>query len=83
MGVPLRYKLLVKNEKVFAFLYNNGKLIQRLNHEEIRVEANETLMRLTTNNWFGFVTFVPTMTMCCKYEEDLEKYPNEVEKCSG
>mgnify|MGYP006122439713 CR=1 FL=1 len=37
MGKPLRYKILIKNEKIFAVLYNNGSTIERLNHEEFRV----------------------------------------------
>ncbi len=43
-GQPLRYKVLFKNEKVFAILYNNGVKIERLKHKEYRIESKEPVL---------------------------------------
>jgi len=81
MGKPLRYKILFKNEKVFAVLYNNGERIERLKHQEFKVGGkNPTLMcfkasEITSEfshsgDLYGFVTNCPVTTMTCKDKKE-------------
>ena len=39
-GQKLRYKILVKNDEVFAVLYNTGKMIERIPFKEERVDLS-------------------------------------------
>jgi hypothetical protein len=84
-GQPLRYKVLIKNEKVFAILYNNGVKIERLKHKEYRIESKEpVLMRFEqekitaavehTGDLYGIISNIPVTTMACKDEKDKSKY---------
>jgi len=40
-GRPLRYKILIKNNKVFNVLYNTGSKAETINYREISYELNE------------------------------------------
>jgi hypothetical protein len=65
-GRKLRYKVVVYDMKVFAILYDNGSVIERLAFQEISIPAPDTIV--TFGKFVGKVSKIP-FKICCAFEE--------------
>jgi len=84
MGQKLRYKVLVKKDKIMAVIYNNGSTIDAIPFEEIPIKwsnNSQDLLKVkkdhcnfnTKSDLFGQITQVPIAMMACKYKEEFDE----------